>query len=286
MRFTPSWVHRPARWICLFTFSPTIATDDEDGIPDPETFSTIYPDLVGEMESRRIPLFVKRCLDIVRQHSGAFNSGPLMILIAVAVKLTSPGPVLFRQMRLGQSGKSFTFLKFRSMYAKADPAIHEAYIKRFISNRTDSPAKAETARYSKCRRTRGSRGWVGFSDEPVLMKFLSFSACWSATCHLSALGHRFRTNLPHYQTWHRRRLLAVKPGNNRLLAGRGTQQSQVRRDGADGYRVCQNVVTLDGHQDPFADAPCRCEREWGLLIYLYKAALKDALQRRCVFFQN
>ena len=122
-----------------FQVFPDHPEGEEGGLAGPETFSTIYPDLVGEIQSRRISLFFKRCLDIVGSMLALFVLAPLMVLIAMAIKLTSPGPVLFRQMRLGQSGKSFTFLKFRSMYAKADPAIHEAYIKRFISNQTDCP---------------------------------------------------------------------------------------------------------------------------------------------------
>ncbi len=45
---------------------------------------------------------------------------PLLLVIAVAIKLTSPGPVLFRQTRCGLHGRPFTFLKFRSMYAGAE----------------------------------------------------------------------------------------------------------------------------------------------------------------------
>jgi exopolysaccharide biosynthesis polyprenyl glycosylphosphotransferase len=47
---------------------------------------------------------------------------PLMLLLAVAVKLTSRGPVLFRQTRTGRGGKQFVLYKFRSMYASAEDA--------------------------------------------------------------------------------------------------------------------------------------------------------------------
>jgi exopolysaccharide biosynthesis polyprenyl glycosylphosphotransferase len=45
---------------------------------------------------------------------------PVFAAVALAVKLTSPGPVFFRQVRVGRDGRTFTFLKFRSMYADAD----------------------------------------------------------------------------------------------------------------------------------------------------------------------
>src|SRR5882724_5605484 len=57
---------------------------------------------------------------------------PVLIAIAIAIKLTSKGPVLFRQVRIGQYGKQFTFLKFRSMYYKNDSSIHEQYVKHLI----------------------------------------------------------------------------------------------------------------------------------------------------------
>ncbi|HEY4054133.1 MAG TPA: sugar transferase [Terriglobales bacterium] len=184
----------------------------QGGPPDPEVFSAIYPDLVDEIQSRRIPLLVKRCLDIVGSLVALLFLMPLMILIAAAVKLTSPGPVLFRQMRLGQSGKGFTFLKFRSMYAKADPAIHEAYIKRFISDQTDSSVRDGEKQVFKLvsdpRITRVGRLLRRTSLDEIPQFFSVLIG------HMSLVGPR--PPLPYefsqYEIWHRRRLLAVKPG--------------------------------------------------------------------------
>jgi lipopolysaccharide/colanic/teichoic acid biosynthesis glycosyltransferase len=195
-----------------FHVFPDHCEDDEDGSPDSDTFSTIYPDLVGEMESRRIPLLVKRCLDIAGSIMALLILAPLMILIAAAVKLTSPGPALFRQARLGQSGKSFTFLKFRSMYAKADPAVHEAYIKSFISNRTDSPVRDGDSQVFKLladpRITRVGRllRQTSLDEIPQFFNVL--------VGHMSLVGPRppLPYEFANYQIWHRRRLLAVKPG--------------------------------------------------------------------------
>jgi lipopolysaccharide/colanic/teichoic acid biosynthesis glycosyltransferase len=63
---------------------------------------------------------------------------PLLLAIAVAVKLSSPGPVLFRQRRIGQHGVPFTFLKFRSMHVKNDPGQHRDFVTQFIGGRTPS----------------------------------------------------------------------------------------------------------------------------------------------------
>ncbi len=57
---------------------------------------------------------------------------PLFAVIAVLIKFDSPGPVFFRQQRIGDKGKLFTFLKFRSMYADNDDRIHRQYVTRLI----------------------------------------------------------------------------------------------------------------------------------------------------------
>jgi lipopolysaccharide/colanic/teichoic acid biosynthesis glycosyltransferase len=195
-----------------FHVFPNHSEDDDGGSRRDEAFSTIYPDLADEIESRRIPLSIKRSVDIVGSLLAILLLAPLMILIAVAVKLSSPGPVLFRQMRLGQSGRGFPFLKFRSMHAKADHAIHEAYIKQFISNQADSPADGGKAKVFKLqadpRITRIGRFLRRTSLDEVPQFFCVLAG------HMSLVGPR--PPLPYefaaYEIWHRRRLLAVKPG--------------------------------------------------------------------------
>src|SRR5579885_1849023 len=76
----------------------------------------IYPDLVGLSEARKAQLLVKRIMDVVGSALALIVLSPLFLLLALAIKCTSRGPVLFRQERLGQFGVPFVFLKFRSMY--------------------------------------------------------------------------------------------------------------------------------------------------------------------------
>ena len=64
--------------------------------------------------------FLKRTIDIVVSAVGLLVGSPLMLLIGIAIKLESHGPVLFRQARVGMRGKSFTMLKFRTMYQDAE----------------------------------------------------------------------------------------------------------------------------------------------------------------------
>ncbi len=62
----------------------------------------------------------KRAMDVTVSGLAIVLSFPLACLIALVTKLDSPGPVLFRQVRVGQGGKPFVFYKFRSMYVGAE----------------------------------------------------------------------------------------------------------------------------------------------------------------------
>ena len=65
-------------------------------------------------------LVVKRCLDLVLALLALVVLSPVILIAALAVKLSSPGPVIFRQKRLGRDGKEFDFYKFRSMVVNAE----------------------------------------------------------------------------------------------------------------------------------------------------------------------
>lgn len=64
--------------------------------------------------------FGKRAIDTILSAIALVILSPLMLITAIAIKLTSPGPVLFKQQRLGLHGKEFTIYKFRSMIVGAE----------------------------------------------------------------------------------------------------------------------------------------------------------------------
>jgi len=68
----------------------------------------------------RVDLAAKRMLDVSGAAAGLLALAPLLVATACAVRLTSPGPALLRQTRIGRDGKPFTLLKFRSMYQDAE----------------------------------------------------------------------------------------------------------------------------------------------------------------------
>jgi lipopolysaccharide/colanic/teichoic acid biosynthesis glycosyltransferase len=63
---------------------------------------------------------VRRALDIVASALGLLVISPLLVLVAIAMKLTSPGPLLFQQERIGQHGRAFAMHKLRTMHINAE----------------------------------------------------------------------------------------------------------------------------------------------------------------------
>ncbi len=66
---------------------------------------------------------VKRFIDIVLSILGIIVLSPVMLVIAIAIKLDSKGPIIYSQKRVGELGKLFTFYKFRSMYSELSPGL-------------------------------------------------------------------------------------------------------------------------------------------------------------------
>lgn len=93
-------------------------------------------------DDRRGYAVTKRMLDIVVCAALLVTLAPLLLLIAVAVRLTSPGPALFRQPRVGLVGAPFTMLKFRTMRVGCDDSIHRAYVRQLLTD--EHPADGGT----------------------------------------------------------------------------------------------------------------------------------------------
>jgi lipopolysaccharide/colanic/teichoic acid biosynthesis glycosyltransferase len=68
-------------------------------------------------------LIVKRILDVIISTTTLLLFAPLMLVIALSIRLTSPGPLLFRQVRIGRGGRTFTILKFRTMVQDSESQL-------------------------------------------------------------------------------------------------------------------------------------------------------------------
>jgi lipopolysaccharide/colanic/teichoic acid biosynthesis glycosyltransferase len=94
--------------------------------------------------------FAKRTLDIVLAVVALLALSPLLAIVALLVACTSPGPVMFRQTRVGYRGAPFTILKFRTMVADNDDAAHRAFVaaqlRRAAETGTDASVVLDDAR--------------------------------------------------------------------------------------------------------------------------------------------
>jgi exopolysaccharide biosynthesis polyprenyl glycosylphosphotransferase len=76
---------------------------------------------------------LKRAFDILGSSATLLLLSPVIAILGLMIKLTSPGPVFLTQTRVGRSGQTFGFLKFRSMYVNSDPSKHEQYVRELIN---------------------------------------------------------------------------------------------------------------------------------------------------------
>lgn len=197
--------------------------------PGRPTNAALYPDLVSHDKGKRIVLVVKRTVDIVGSSIMLILLAPLFLVIALIIKLTSRGPVFYRQQRVGRYGQTFTFLKFRSMYVNNDSNVHKDFVTRLIASKAAETAPKEPGESvykltNDKRITRVGRilRRTSLDELPQFFNVLNGE--------MSLVGPRppIPYELAAYQTWHRHRLLAVKPGITGLWQVMG--RSSVRFD--------------------------------------------------------
>jgi lipopolysaccharide/colanic/teichoic acid biosynthesis glycosyltransferase len=104
----------------------------------------------------RLDRAAKRAMDVVLASGMLLVFAPPMLVIAVLIRLTSSGPVLFRQIRVGYWQSSFVMLKFRTMHQGIDDTIHRSYVTAMLAGQ-GSPADAERGIYKLTRDPRVTR---------------------------------------------------------------------------------------------------------------------------------
>lgn len=174
-------------------------------------------------EKIRWSAIVKRAVDVLGAATGIVLTAPLLLLIGLGIKIASPGPMIFRQQRLGIRGTRFGMLKFRTMRVDADESKHRSYMRQYISGsftaeETQSPHRP---RYKLADDNRvfplGAllRRW-SLDELPQLFNILRGD--------MSLVGPRpsVHYELESYRSWHRERL-AMRPGLTGLwqVHGRG-----------------------------------------------------------------
>ena len=193
-----------------FHFFPDDWDHDSSGRP---SNAALYPDLSSRDEGRRPLLGVKRAMDIAGSLLALIICAPLFVTIAVVIKASSRGPILFRQQRVGQYGQCFTFLKFRSMYIDNDPSAHREYVKKLIAGqamREQSNGNGDGVyKLTNDKRVTSAGKFLRKTSLDELPQFLNV-----LRGEMSLVGPRpaIPYEVASYQTWHRRRVLEVKPG--------------------------------------------------------------------------
>ena len=94
----------------------------------------------------RVDRAVKRVIDIILASLLLLFLSPVMLVIAVMIRVTSPGGALFQQVRVGHRRSPFMMLKFRTMQQGLDDAIHRAYVTAMLGGSAD-PADPERGIY-------------------------------------------------------------------------------------------------------------------------------------------
>ena len=173
----------------------------------------LYPDLSQKASKKRLPIVVKRVIDVLGSFSLLLILSPILAAIAVAIKLTSKGPVIFEQERLGQFGTRFKCLKFRTMYTNNDPKIHREYVQNFIAGQTKTAESNgnEPAIYKLTNDPRVTT--VGrLLRKTSLDEFPQFLNVLRGEMSLVGPRPPVPYEFEMYDHWHRRRVLELKPG--------------------------------------------------------------------------
>lgn len=208
---------------------PQPLTEEEIPAIDP----LLFPDLQSPQNKKTGFETVKRGMDIVCSFGLLLVLSPVLLAIAALVKLSSPGPVIFRQVRIGQMMKPFMICKFRTMYANADHGIHHNYVKWFI---TSSDKGAEQGKNQVFKLTSDPRITpIGHILRKTSLDELP--QLWNVLVgEMSLVGPRppLWYELQQYKPWHRHRVLEAKPGVTGLwqVSGRSrtTFDEMVRLD--------------------------------------------------------
>ncbi len=189
----------------------------------------LYPDLAKRGGAKGAAGALKRAMDVVGSAAALILASPLFLAIAVAIKATSRGPVFFRQRRIGQHGKPFVFLKFRSMFVGSDAGIHKEYVKKLIAGNAERhPSNGHGQGVFKLTKDIRITKVGAFLRRTSLDELPQFINVLKGEMSLVGPRPPIPYEVEAYDLWHHRRLLEVKPGITGLWQVNG--RSRVKFD--------------------------------------------------------
>ncbi|HVO58039.1 MAG TPA: sugar transferase [Dongiaceae bacterium] len=215
-------------YVSVHVFSEDTNQENHKNPPSASANPTFYPDLFQDNHPKATHRALKRGMDIVGSLFALTLAAPIFAIVALLVKLSSKGPVFFKQQRLGQFGKEFTCLKFRSMKTGNDPKIHQEFMKQVIGGSYDGKeqgAPAPVFKMTNDPRITGIGRFIRRTSIDELPQFINV-----LRGDMSLVGPRppLAYEFEEYDMWHRRRVLEIKPGLTGLWQVRG--RSRVRFD--------------------------------------------------------
>jgi lipopolysaccharide/colanic/teichoic acid biosynthesis glycosyltransferase len=156
-------------------------------------------------------VLVKRGIDVIFALIGIIIASPIILLICILIKLTSKGPIFFKQERIGYMGKKFLMYKFRTMYLLRDDQIHRNYITNYITNTNqfnEGPRNTIFKLKNDPRITPIGKYLRRLSVDEITQLFNVLKG------DMSLVGPRppLQYEVDIYDLWHKRRYLTVKPG--------------------------------------------------------------------------
>ncbi len=195
-------------------FSFHVFPDDWDWQnPERPSNPTLYPDFEKRQQSNRLGRAMKRGMDVSGSLLLLAVLSPVFFAIAVAIKLTSRGPILFRQQRIGEHGTPFTFLKFRSMCADNDFSQHKEYVRKLIAGQAvKQPTNGTGGGVFKLTNDTRITPVGSFLRRTSLDELPQFFNVLRGDMSLVGPRPPLPYEVEAYATWHRRRLLEAKPG--------------------------------------------------------------------------
>ncbi|HEU20502.1 MAG TPA: sugar transferase [Deltaproteobacteria bacterium] len=174
-----------------------------------------YPDLLEKAVHKVFAHYVKRTIDVLGSITGLIIFSPLFLIMPILIKLTSPGPVFYRQERMGLFGKTFTFLKFRSMYVDNDDSIHRHYVKQLIEHEDGTNGDDTTSTKDEVFKIKDDPRvtWIGrFLRKTSLDELPQFINVLRGDMSLVGPRPPIPYEYDEYKLWHMRRVIEVKPG--------------------------------------------------------------------------
>ncbi len=180
---------------------------------------TFYPEFWERDVTVNINGLLKRSMDIIGSLCGLIILFPVFLFVPLLIRLTSEGPVFFRQERIGRFGRKFTFLKFRSMYVNNDDTIHRKYIQNLIAGNVDGCHGSNAVyKIQNDPRVTGIGRFLRKTSLDEVPQFLNvLKGDMSLVGPRPAIPYEFEN----YDIWHRHRLLQVKPGITGLWQVKG-----------------------------------------------------------------